>query len=636
MNEKQSFLDSLLFMVSSYFCGGTFLCQLFNIQGRIIANGATAEVEDEHLGRIARTDYDLADRPCQTELKETVTGKVLYRALLKYDKFSNLEQFTEKTGDEIHTSKYAYDRDNRVTEIQYDGAAQKVAYAYDDLGRVTARTAECGNTAGKLTSTYTYVDGAYGTNSTTPLVKKITQNGISFEYTYDTRGNIISEKRGNLTTTYAYDALGQLIRVNDPHENATWVYNYDRGGNITSKVKYAYTTGTLGTAVETIPYAYDDANWKDKLTSYNGTAITYDAIGNPLNDGSWTYEWAVGRQLKKMSKPGKEIEFKYDFNGLRTQKIVTENGVTTTTNYLLHGKLVTHMTVGNDKLHFFYDNSSRPAKVDFNGTVYTYLHNLQGDVVGILDNTGNLVVEYKYDAWGKPLSTTGSLADTLGVRNPFRYRGYVYDEESELYYLGSRFYKACTKRFLNADSLEEISVLTLSMYHYCCNSPVRYTDPNGCLFVFAFEVDVLWPDVVPLDIGVAVPAIPILPGEILVLPVIPTESFREGFTRLERLASKSTKNTDGVADDEHPKKKRSENPPAKRYHFSSKKKAYEAAKRAGHGKEPELHLKKGPPHYHPAVERKQAETPKQITKHDHYYSLYDILYKARHPYDLIV
>ena len=68
-------------------------------------------------------------------------------------------------------------------------------------------------------------------------------------------------------TIYAYDALGQLIRVNDPHENATWVYNYDRGDNILSKVKYAYTTGTLGTAVETIPYTYGDANWKDKLTS---------------------------------------------------------------------------------------------------------------------------------------------------------------------------------------------------------------------------------------------------------------------------------------------------------------------------------------------------------------------------------
>lgn len=52
--------------------------------------------------------------------------------------------------------------------------------------------------------------------------------------------------------------------------------------------------------------------------------------------------------------------------------------------------------------------------------------------MGILDNSGNLVVKCKYDAWGKLLSTTGSLADTLGKCNPFRYRGYVYDEEKEL------------------------------------------------------------------------------------------------------------------------------------------------------------------------------------------------------------
>ena len=66
----------------------------------------------------------------------------------------------------------------------------------------------------------------------------------------------------------------------DSHENATWICSSDRGGNIASKVKYAYTTGAVGTALETIPYVYGDSNWKDKLTSYNGQTITYDAIGN--------------------------------------------------------------------------------------------------------------------------------------------------------------------------------------------------------------------------------------------------------------------------------------------------------------------------------------------------------------------
>ena len=62
----------------------------------------------------------------------------------------------------------------------------------------------------------------------------------------------------------------------------------------------------------------------------------------------------------------------------------------------------------------------------------------QDDVVGIFDNSGNEVVSYRYDAWGQPLNVTGSLATTLGVYNPFRYHGYVYDEETGLYDLRSR------------------------------------------------------------------------------------------------------------------------------------------------------------------------------------------------------
>ena len=440
------------------------------------ANGMAAEVEDHNLGRIARTDYDQADRPCQTELRDSATGEALYKTGLKYNKLNQLEVFSEKAGSESHKSEYAYDRDNRVTGITYDGGSQKVNYTYDELGRVATRLAECGADAGKLTSAYEYVDGGFGTNSTTPLVKKIAQNGVSFEYAYDSRGNIISEKRGDLTTTYAYDALGQLIRVNDPHLNQTWVYNYDRGGNILSKVRYAYTTGTLGTALETIPYAYGDSNWKDKLTAYNGKAITYDAIGNPLTDGTWTYQWQASRQLKQMTKSGTTIQFKYDHNGLRVGKVV--NG--TETKYMLHGKLVTHLTVGSDSLHFFYDAQSRPAKVSYNGTIYTYIHNLQGDVVGLLDNSGALVVEYQYDAWGKAISTTGSLAATLGKRNPFRYRGYVYDEETELYYLRSRYYNPAVGRFMNADTRVNGTGSAANVYCYCNNSSIRFIDPDGC------------------------------------------------------------------------------------------------------------------------------------------------------------
>lgn len=122
-------------------------------------------------------------------------------------------------------------------------------------------------------------------------------------------------------------------------------------------------------------------------------------------------------------------------------------------------------------------------KISYNGVVYTYVHNLQGDIVGILDSTGALVVEYKYDAWGKLLSTTGTLTTLPSKRNPFRYRGYVYDEEIELYYLRSRYYASEEGRFINSDIIIGSSprILTSNVFAYCANNPTVHLDRNGML-----------------------------------------------------------------------------------------------------------------------------------------------------------
>lgn len=73
--------------------------------------------------------------------------------------------------------------------------------------------------------------------------------------------------------------MNQLVCVNDPNdptagvEGTTWVYTYDRGGNILNKSAYGYTTAAVSSPVNQWSYAYEDANWKDKLTKFNGTAI---------------------------------------------------------------------------------------------------------------------------------------------------------------------------------------------------------------------------------------------------------------------------------------------------------------------------------------------------------------------------
>ncbi len=132
-------------------------------------------------------------------------------------------------------------------------------------------------------------------------------------------------------------------------------------------------------------------------------------------------------------------------------------------------------------LHFFYDAQSRPVFVEYNGMKYRYIHNLQGDIVGIVDGNGNLVVEYKYDAWGKPIAITGTLKTSLGALNPFRYRGYIYDEETELYWLKSRYYSSRQYRFISIDYLlgKRGSVVEHNVYAYSKNSPIMLADDNG-------------------------------------------------------------------------------------------------------------------------------------------------------------
>ena len=68
------------------------------------------------------------------------------------------------------------------------------------------------------------------------------------------------------------------------------------------------------------------------------------------------------------------------------------------------------------------------------------------------------MVEYTYDAWGNVLSTTGSMAGTLGKDNPFRYRGYIYDVFTGLYFLGSRYYSPEMGRFICADGYVDTGV----------------------------------------------------------------------------------------------------------------------------------------------------------------------------------
>ena len=260
----------------------------------------------------------------------------------------------------------------------------------------------------------------------------------------------------------------------------TFVWTYDDAGNITSCKEYAYINNweeVTGTPTKTNTYTYGDSAWGDLLTAYNGVQWSYDQIGNLTNDGTWTYTWQNGRELASMSNGSTTWNYTYDANGMRTSR---SNGSTTYT-YVYNGDQLVQMTKGSDTLYFTY-GAIGPTTVTWNGTTYYYAVNAQGDVMGIFDGSGNCVVTYNWDnAWGYNPEPEGSMADTLGTLNPLRYRSYVYDEETELYYLQSRYYDPEICRFINADVYPSTGqgLTGNNMFAYCGNNPVVRTDSQG-------------------------------------------------------------------------------------------------------------------------------------------------------------
>ena len=135
-------------------------------------------------------------------------------------------------------------------------------------------------------------------------------------------------------------------------------------------------------------------------------------------------------------------------------------------------------------MYFTYDVDGSILSLNYQNKEYFYVKNIQGDIIQILDETFEIVVEYKYDAWGNLIDSYNrtSLGFDLSNLNPYRYRSYRYDNDLGLYYLQSRYYDPSVGRFISPDSINYLDPNTptgLNLYVYCGNNPVMYLDSTG-------------------------------------------------------------------------------------------------------------------------------------------------------------
>ena len=373
--------------------------------------------------------------------------------------------------------------DDGKSFVSNDGVTNETST--DDFGRVSTVTTKQNKSDTVFTKQYSYYHGSES-NATTNMVggisyKLSSDKVLDYGYNYTDTGNVENVyENGKKVAVYTYDELNQLVWYADTRTGRYIRIVYDNYGNIQRMESYSLGTNWAPVKLlETRTYSYGDTNWKDKLTEFDGNSITYDKNGNPLTyRDDMTFEWENGRILKKINTSYKAIQMNYDSNGMRTQKSV--DGVKTNYYYDSSNNLFA-LTQGSDTLFFYYDNSGEVMSVSCNGTMYYYIKDLQDDITEIVDKDGKAVAEYAYDAWGNMLTeNNGTL--TVGKLNPFRYRSYVYDEETGLYYLQSRYYDPLTGRFLNADVYADTqsgTPLSTNMFAYCENNAINKSDDEG-------------------------------------------------------------------------------------------------------------------------------------------------------------
>ena len=442
-------------------------------------NGQISVCNDSESGETTYYYYD-----CNGNLEsQFILGKdnTLAKSVTT-DENGNTVEKTE-IGNNTRTITSGTDSDGK-SFVDYNGL--KTTEEKDSFGRTTSILTKGLKDNKDYKVKYTYADGK-GTNSTSKTVSNLTSsfndNEIAtYSYSYDENGNITQIRLGkDIINKYIYDDKNQLKQEYDYLHNYYINYSLDGNGNIHSVNTQALDRDGLPTgSPRGNIYYYDDKQWCDKLTGVNGVGnITYDEIGNPLNyrDGM-SFTWRNGRWLSTTTlNDGTKVTYRYNANGMRTQKKVGSK--VTDYYYDSNNNLIAQKT-DNATLFFYYDTENSPVALSYNGKMFYYVKNLQGDIVKILDEDGNEKASYVYNAWGDIISQSD---DELASINPLRYRGYVYDEDTTLYYLQTRYYDPTTGRFINADDTAYIgatgTVLSANIFTYCENNPIIKKDING-------------------------------------------------------------------------------------------------------------------------------------------------------------
>ncbi|WP_025852428.1 polymorphic toxin-type HINT domain-containing protein [Paenibacillus ehimensis] len=407
----------------------------------------------DRKGQVTTNDYDNRNK---------LLSSALGNETIKYGYYATGKRkfMQDNTG----TTNYHYNELGQLDILTYpDG--RTIQYLYDRQGNRETMTDPFG---------YVTAYGYDNRNRLTGVGPSINDWDAKYDYKHNDLLATIVHRNG-VTGSYAYEGLN-LTGLSQQKQGAalnTFAYGYDSNRNQTSKTEN-------GTRHE---FSYDPLN-RIGTSSQFGEQYTYDSRGNRqtmqssntpnLNGASYRYD-ERNRLVQVTTDDGKNVAYRYNGDGLLYER--TENGQTV--RYYYDGaNIIAEGTVMNGsaalKARYILGNGLA-ARADASDTKTYYLHNGHGDVVGLTDGSGNILNQYTYDIWGNPLTVTEQ------VPQPFRYSGEFWDNSAHLQYLRARWYDPSVGRFMSQDTYEGdiANPLSLNLYTYVKNNPLRYLDPSG-------------------------------------------------------------------------------------------------------------------------------------------------------------
>ena len=352
------------------------------------------EEDGETVGSYA-FEYDSLGRLIRSTAMDE-NGSVTQRTEHLYDAFNRLSGQSWTLGAQTYSERYAYSDgekgDGSLTSMTA-ATGDSLSFGYDALKRLNRVTVKNGSSV-ILNTAYAYRDVGWNRGSAQVEFRNVrlgSDSGMLLEgkkYVYDDVGNLkeIRESTGdfNKLVEYAYDSQNQLVKesyYNPGNEKPydVYDYSYDTAGNLLRVTKN-------GTVIQT--YTYGDAQWHDLLTAVNGQAIPYDASGNPLSYGGWSFGWQNGRQLKTASKTSdgktETLEYAYDADGIRTSKTYTVETFTQLPDYTVtfqaDGATVKTMTVEDGYTLKDSDYPAVPSKTGYTGEWVKYTSAVHSNV----------------------------------------------------------------------------------------------------------------------------------------------------------------------------------------------------------------------------------------------------------------